>query len=273
LSPTLRRASLAALGLAGLALVADPTDADVRLQVGSGRVDVTEDHLDVVVELSNAGGTSSGPVDVDGEIFGSHSLASVPAGIPAGEMRPVSLRFDLEAARPGTHALSLLLDYAAVGASQARLSQRAYLLIALGEAPPSALGVEIAPDARLDWYGEVTVVLRSADSRPHEARLRLEGPRGLRVLDPEGPISVPAQGAVHVPIRVFRGTLPWTTAQGVLAVAVADDGPAVRTTVAAGTVTVGPDPAWSPRLRKPVLLLALLLLGVAAFVEAWRRLA
>lgn len=253
-----------------ITLTATAASGEVRLDVGAGLVSATEDHLEVTVELHNAGTTAAGPLDVDGEIFDNHSLASVAEGIPAGQARSVTLRFPPDVPRPGVHPLSLLLDYAGAGAT--RLSQRAYLLIALGAAPPPAVRVALGK-TRLGWAGEALVDVESADGLPHAVRLRLEGPRGLRVLDPEGEIAVPARGAVHVPVRLFRGTLPWDSVQGMLAVATTSDGPAARTTVTAGSLLVLPDPAWLPRFRKPLLLLALLLLGAAAFAEAWKRLA
>jgi hypothetical protein len=266
------RRSVGALGLAALTLAATPAVADVRLDVGAGPIAATEDHLDVTVEMRNEGATATGPLDVDGEIFEHHSLASVTEGIPAGEARSVTLRFPPDVPRAGVHPVSLLLDYAAAGTPGTRLSQRAYLLVALGEAPPPAVRVVLG-ETRLDWAGEAILGVESVDGLPHAVRLRLEGPRGLRVVDPDGEIAVPPRGIVRVPVRIFRGTLPWDTVQGVLAVATTTDGPAARTTVTAGSVRVLPDPAWLPRFRKPLLLVTLLLLGAAAFAEAWKRLA
>jgi hypothetical protein len=256
----------------GAALAAVPAIGDARLDVGAGAIAVTEEHLDVTVEIRNEGATGAGLLDVDGEIFEQHSLGHVAEGIPAGQTRSVILRFPPDVPRPGVHPLSLLLDYSEAGTSGARLSQRAYLLIALGEAPSAAVRVVLG-ETRLDWAGQAVVGVESADGLPHSVRLRLEGPRGLRVVDPEGEVAVPPQGTVRVPVRIFRGTLPWDTVQGVLAVATTTDGPAARTTVATGSVRVLPDPAWLPRLRKPLLLVTLLLLGAAAFAEAWKRLA
>jgi hypothetical protein len=240
--------------------------------VAARGVAATDDRLEVTVELRNMGPTAAGPVDVDGEIFEHHSLANLPGGLPAGQARTVTLRFPPEVPRPGTHAVSILLDYAAAGASGARLSQRAYILLALGAAPPDAVHLELG-ETSFDWAGDATVVLESADGLAHSVRLRLEGPRGLRVVNPDAAVAVPEKGSTRVPIRVFRGTLPWDTVQGVLAMATTVDGPAARTSVAVATVRVLPDPAWAPRARKPLLLAALLLLGGAAFVEAWKRLA
>jgi hypothetical protein len=252
--------------------VAVPAAAAVRLGVAAGSVEVAADHLGVSVQLRNEGETGAGPVDVDGEIFGGHSLARVLVGIPPGQVREVALQFPSDVTRPGTYALSLLLDYTPVGKTASPLSQRAYLLLALGEATSPAVRIALS-ETSLDWAGVATVALQSADGQEHKVRLRLQGPRGLRVVDPEDEIPVPPQGEVRVPIRLFRGTLPWDTVQGVLAIATSADGPAARTTVAVSTARVAPDPAWLPRARKPLLLVTLVLLGAAIFVEAWRRLA
>lgn len=258
--------------LAALAiLAAAPAAAEVRLGVSAGAVELAADHLGVSVQVRNDGTTAAGPVDVDGEIFDSHSLARVPDGIPPGQTRAVTLRFPPDVPRPGTYALSLLLDYASAGPSGPPLSQRAYLLLALGEVESPAVRMRLG-ETRLDWAGVANVGLESADGQEHKVRLRLEGPRGLRVVDPDGEITVPAQGEVRTPIHVFRGTLPWDTVQGVLAVATSTDGPAARTTVVVATARVTPDPAWLPRIRKPLLLATLALLGAVIFVEAWKRL-
>jgi hypothetical protein len=249
-----------------------PAWGEVRLGVAAGTVEVSADHLGVSVQLRNEGDAATGPVDADGEIFEAHSLARVPDGIPAGQTRDVVLRFPPDVPRPGTYALSLLLDYAPAGAAGSPLSQRAYLLLALGEVGSPAVRIRLG-ETRLDWAGVASVGLESADGQEHAVRLRLEGPRGLRVLDPDGEVAVPAHGEVRTPIRLFRGTLPWDTVQGVLAVATSVDGPVARTTVAVSTARVTPDPAWLPRVRKPLLFVTLVLLGAVIFAEAWKRLA
>src|SRR5262249_5949843 len=53
----------------------------------------------------------------------------------------------------------------------------------------------------------------------------------------------------------------------VLLVAEASDGPLARTTVATGVVDIAPDSPWLPRLRLPLLLLAVLLLLSAVALE------
>jgi hypothetical protein len=267
-TPRPTRLLLVALAIAA----AGPAAAEVRLGVAAGAVELAADHLGVSVQLRNEGGTDTGAVDVDGEIFDGHSLARVPDGIPPGQAREVALRFPPDVPRPGTYALSLLLDYTPAGAATSPLSQRAYLLLALGEAAPPAVGIKLA-ETRLDWAGVASIGLESADGQEHRVRLRLEGPRGLRVVDPDGEIQVPAHGEVRTPIPVFRGTLPWDTVQGVLAVATSTDGPVARTTVVVGTARVTPDPAWLPRARKPLLFATLVLFGAVIFVEAWKRLA
>jgi hypothetical protein len=152
------------------------------------------------------------------------------------------------------------------------MSQRAYLLMALGGAAEPALRLS-APDIRMAWSGLLDIGLESADAAPHSVRLQVEGPRGFRADNPAHAIEVPARGKVRVPVRVFRGTVPWDSRQGVLVVAAATDGPLVRTSVATAVVQVVPDPAWSPRLRIPLALAAVVLLGLAALAEVRRWLA
>jgi hypothetical protein len=233
----------------------------------------SEESLEVHVELRNGGDTPATSIDVEGELFGNQARDRLADGLAPGVARSVVLRFPPDVPQPGVHALMLLLDYTEAAANgPVSMSQRAYLLVALGGAAEPALRLSAA-NIRMAWSGLLDVGVESADGAPHSVRLRVEGPRGFRTDNPARSIEVPAHGKVSVPVRVFRGTVPWDSRQGVVVVAAANDGPIVRTCVATAVVQVVPDPAWSPRLRVPLALAALVLLGLAALAEARRWMA
>ena len=258
------------MALAALLLGTAPLVAEARLDVG-GSVEVAEGGIHVQVDLRNGGDAPATAVHVEGELMERQAQAQV-LGIPAGESRSIALHFPGGAPRPGVHALVLLLDYTTPGPSgPTPVSQRAYLLLALGEMAEPAVRLSVG-EARMTWSGLVDVSLESADGAPHRVRLRIEGPRGFRGDNPPREVDVPALGTVTAKVRVFRGTVPWASRQGILAVGSATDGPLARTTVATGIVEILPDPAWMPRLRRPLWALALALLGLAILFEARRRL-
>ncbi len=243
----------------------------MRFEV-SGTVEGNEDALTVHVELRNGGETPATTVSVDGELLGSTAQAQMPAGVPAGTARSVVLKFPANVPRPGVHPLSLLLDYTWPGPrGPVAVSQRAYLLVGLGDTAEPAVRLTL-PEAHMDYSGVVSVGVESADAAAHTLRVRVQGPRGFRADDPPEEIRVPPRGAVQVPIRVFRGALPWASRQGILVMAESTDGPVASTAVVTGIALISPDPAWMPRLRRPLLAVAIVLLCAAAGLEAWRRL-
>jgi len=118
------------------------------------------------------------------------------------------------------------------------------------------------------------VSLESTDGAPHRVRVRVETPRGFV---PEGrpqTVDVPAHGRVNVDVGLLRGTAARGTPQGVVIVAEAVDGPLERMAVATAIVEIAPDPAWLPRLRAPLAVVAFVLLaaGIAAEVRRARGL-
>lgn len=237
-----------------------------------GSVDVNDERIEVRVDVRNGGDAPATALSVEGDLLDGRAQAQLTGDIPPGEARSVVLRFAADVPRPGVHALTLFLDYTEMGpAGPQPVSQRGYLLLALGSAAEPAVRVSL-PELRMKWSGVMEVALESADGAPHRVRVRIEGPRGLRADNPHREVDVPARGSVVAPVRVFRGAVPWSSRQGVLAVATATDGPLARTTVATGIVEVLPDPAWMPRLRRPLLALALALLGLAIYAELRRRL-
>lgn len=234
-------------------------------------VSASEDALDVRVDLKNRGDRAAAPLGIEGGLLGHKETGRLEDGVPAGASRSVVLRFPIADAPPGVHALLLSIEYSAAssGAAQA-FSQPAYILIALGENPAPAVSVSV-PDVRMDSVGRFEVSLSSQDGAPHHVSLRVQAPRTLRADPLESAVLVPAKGALPAEIKLFRVDAPWQSQQGLLVVATATDGGLVRATAATGVVHVLAEPARMPRLRKPLLGLALLLLAGAIVAELRRR--
>jgi hypothetical protein len=238
----------------------------VRFEV-SGTIEGSDDELKVHVRLRNGGDSPAAALSVEGELLGNTAHAQLQTG------SEVVLKFPADATRAGVHPLSLLLDYQYPGPhGPVGVSQRAYLLLGLGGVAEPTVRLTLR-DARMDYSGVVNVGVESTDGLPHSIRLRVLGPRGFRADAPADEVQVPPRGPIDVPVRVFRGTLPWASRQGVLALAEVADGPLASAAVASATVDVGPDPAWMPQLRRPLLLACIVLFGVAAWVEVRRRIA
>jgi hypothetical protein len=204
-------------------------------------------------------------VDVEGELLG-HRVRGRLVSIPPGEERVLLLRYPAEVPRPGVHALTLLTDYGTTSQG-ARTSQCLFLLLALGAttAPPVSLTVG---ETSLDSYDPLIARVKSADDRPHRVRLRVVTARGLRAGDAIR-LEVPASGEVTARIPLLRAGAPRDSRQGVLVIAEDEGDEPARAAVVTAVVNVLPDPAWMPRLRWPLLALAVVLL-VAAFVSEVR---
>jgi hypothetical protein len=243
--------------------------AGARFEV-SGAVEATESEIAVRVSLKNVGDRATGTVSVEGEFLGRRREGTLDQGVPAGESRSLLLRYPPEVPRRGVHPLTLLLDFAeaasAANANPPTVSQRAFLLLALGANPPPAVRVDAA-EGRVETRSSLAVGLQSLDGAPHRVHLRVLTPHGLRAENPPADVEVPAAGLVSVPIPLLRSGAPRGSRQGVLFVAEAADGPLARTTVTTGVVEIAPDPAIMPRLRLPLLVLAGLLLASAVALE------
>jgi hypothetical protein len=233
-----------------LALLAAPAPAgEVRLDV-SGQLRAEDDRLVVRVDVVNRGDASARALRVEGELLGARSEAALAEDLPARAVRSVELRFPQEVPRPGVHPLALHLRYTAEGAAghAPAVSQRAYLLLAVGANPPPSVRLDV-PDARLARHTVLPIRLESADGAAHRVRLRALAPRGLNALAPEAP---PASQA------------------GIVVLAVEVDGSLARTAAATGrVVVVAPPRPWLPRLRVPLLVSALALLAAAVLRELW----
>lgn len=231
--------------------------------------------LEVRVIVSNEGDDEARPLEVVGELLGERREARIARGVAPGSEGAVVLDFAPTPARPGLHVLTLLLEYPVAGASDAAgnrpvESQRAFLLLALGARPDPAVRIEALP-ASIDVQGDLEARLASADGKGHRARVRIVTARGLRAPGPPPEVEVPPQGVVSVPLRLVRTGAARGSRHGVLVVAETLDGPLARTSVVAASVDVAADPAVLPRVRRPLFVLALVLLALAAIAEVRRR--
>jgi len=257
---------LAAASLAG-ALTASAAGAAVRFEV-AGSLRPAGAFLEVEVTLRNAGDRPAARVSVEGELAGATDVAQVD-DVPAAAARRAVLRFPAEVPRPGVHAVALTVDYAE-GAESPLASQRACLLLEVGATAEPAVRVAV-PAAQIGSTGTVEVSLESADGAPHRARLRVLVPRDLRLDGPEAEIDVPPRGAVRVKLRAFRCSVPWGARRDVVAVAATGERGLERTSMAPGTVTVGPAPSLLSRLHVVLAVAAGVFLAAAVVVDVWRH--
>jgi hypothetical protein len=237
-------------------------------------VTVTDEALDVRVDVRNSGDAPATPLTVFGEMFGERRQARIEAGLGPGQATSAHLLFPLAVPRPGVHALPLLLEYPEGGPADAAgnpplASQRAYLLLALGGAAEPAVRID-APELRLDTRGELRVGLSSLDGEPHRVSLRVLTARGVRVDSPPLEVEVPARGTVAPRVVLMRSGAPRGTRHGILLVAGTLDGALERTSVATSIVEIAPDSGLMPVLWRPLAVLALLLLAWAAVLESRR---
>jgi len=243
--------------------------AGARFEV-TGSADATDEALLVRVELKNVGDRPASPLTVRGELLGVRRETVINPGAASGETRVATLSFPLEVPRPGVHALTLLLEFPDIGGgapgAEPTASQRAYLLLALGENAPPAVKVD-APVAHVETAGRMAVGVESVDGAAHRVRLRVLTPLGLRAGDVEAEVAVPAKGRAVSDVTLLRAGAPRPSQQGVLVVADVVDGPLARTAVSTGVVEIDAPAAWLPRHRSLLVLAAILLLGAAALEE------
>jgi hypothetical protein len=265
LAPAVFAVALAAAGAAR---------AEPVLEV-SGSVVTTTPRLRVSVVVTNRGDRTVSSLEIVGELLGQRQEARILSGVAAGGSGTVVLDFDAEHARPGVHALVLLLEHPIEGAPDAAgnpplASRRAWLPVVLGANTAPAVRLE-PKRTLLEVTGRLEVVVGSADGAAHRVRLRAFAPRGLRSDGDGVEIDVPAQGAVIAALPLVRAGAPRGTQHPVLLVAETLGGPLVQTSVATATVHVAADPSLLPRWRVPILVLACLLLAIAVGVEVWIR--
>lgn len=248
---------------------------DALLDV-AGSVVATAPRLEVELTLTNRGAAPTGPVDVRGELFGEPLAARLSDGLAPGAQGRLTLDFASTPPRPGLHALTLLLEHPVDGPPDGAgnppvASQRAFLLLALGANPGEAVRLDAEP-LRLDVRGSLRVSLQSRDGERHRVGLRALTARGLRPGGEPIEIAVPAHGQATAEVPLVRAGVPRGSRQALLLVAESLDGPLARTSVAAATVDVAPDPALLPGLRMPVLTAGLALVLLALGYEVRIRL-
>jgi hypothetical protein len=274
LCPWSRASRRLRVGVAGTSFVllfsAAGFAAAPRFEV-SGIVTVTDEALDVRVDVRNSGDAPAAPLTVFGEMFGERRQAHFETGLRPGQATSAHLLFPLAVPRPGVHALPLLLEYPEGGPADAAgnlplASQRAYLLLALGGTAEPAVRID-APELRLDTRGELRVGLESLDGAPHRVSLRVLTARGIRAESPPLEVEVPAHGTVASTVVLMRSGAPRGTRHGILLVAGTLDGALERTSVATSIVEIASDPGLMPALWRPLVVLALLLLAWAAVLE------
>ena len=257
-----------------LFLVPSPARAEAMLEV-SGSVASVAPRLEVRVVVTNRGDRRAAPIDVVGELLGERFEARLASGVGAGREGTVLLAFSPVRPPPGTHALTILLEYPVEGTADAAgnppmASQVAWLLVALGPTAPPAVRVEASP-LRLDVRGDLAVRLESVDSETHHVHLRVAAARGLRADGPGADVVVPGRGTASAALPIVRAAAPRGSRHAVLVIAEATDGPLARTSVVPVRVEIAPFPSRLPGLRPAVLALGVLLLAVALVFEVWRR--
>ena len=257
-----------------LFLVPPPALADAILDV-SGSVVSLAPRLEVRVVVTNRGDRRAAPLDVVGDLLGERVEARLAGGVRAGGEGGVILVFSPVNPRPGTHALTLLLEHPLAGTADAAgnppmASEVAWLLVALGASPPPAVRLGAQP-VLLDVQGDLAARLESADGEPHQVHLRVAAARGIRTEGPGVDVAVPGRGTAEAALPIIRASAPRGSRHAVLLLAEATDGPLARTTVAQVPVEIAPFPSRLPRLRPAVLAVGLLLLASALAYEGWRR--
>ena len=127
-----------------------------------------------------------------------------------------------------------------------------------------------ARDVRVLYYGDVEIGLESGDGAAHRVRVRVQAPAGLQAPDP-AIVTVSPTGRVTATVRVWRSSAPRGSRQALQVVAESMDGATGPAASAPVFADILPDPAWMPRLRRPLGVLALLLMAAAAALELRRR--
>jgi hypothetical protein len=263
------------LPILALGLLAAAASARAEAVLGvSGSVVSVAPRLGVRVVVTNRGDRLAAPLELTGEFLGERREAHLAQGVPPGGEGAVDLDFDPALARPGLHALTLLLEHPVEGPADGAgnppmASQRAWLLIALGPDPGPAVCMA-ADTLHLDVKGDLAVRLESADGEGHQVRVRALTARGLRAGSGGVEVAVPATGRSPVALPLLRAGAPRGSRQAVLLVAEALDGSLARTTVLVVPVEIAADPALVPRLRTPLLALGLAFLAAALGFEARR---
>jgi hypothetical protein len=247
-----------------------PASADVRLEI-SGAVESGPPRVQVRVDRANLGDAPARGATIEAELLGRRLVSRLEEELPPRAGGSAVFPFDVGSdVRPGVYPLALHVQYERPGARGETVSQRGYLLVALGANPTTAVRLTV-PDIHLDTLAPVRVRIESADLKPHRVRLRMLTPRGLQPFGDDPVVDVPAFGAPTFELRLLRGGAPRPSRQGVVVLAETVGEQVASAGAAMAAVDVLPDPAWMPRLRWPLVSLALLMFAVAGYLEQRQR--
>ena len=249
--------------------LAVPASAEVRLQT-TGAVLSGPPRVQVRVDLANLGDAPARAVSIEAELLGQRRISRLEDELPPQVGGSATFPFDVGALPPGVYPLALHVQYARSPVAGDTASQRGYLLLALGANPPPAVRLTVPP-VHLDTMATVVVRIDSADLGAHRVRLRMLTPRGLQPFGSEPEVGVPRFGGVNAEIRLLRGGAPRPSRQGVVVLAETVGEEPASAGAATAVVEVQADPASMPRLRSPLLALAVLLLAAAGYAEKRRR--
>lgn len=222
------------------------------------------------MDLANLGDAAARGVTIEAELLGQRQDSRLEDELPAQSAGSATFAFEVGALPPGVYPLALHVQYARSAVAGDVASQRGYLLLALGANPRPPLALDV-PDVPLDTLATVTVRLESADARAHRVRVRMLVPRGLQAYGPDAEVSVPQFGPATAELKLLRGGAPRPSRQGVVVIAETMGEEPANASAATVLVEVQADPAWMPRMRGPLLALAVLLLAAAGYLEHRHR--
>jgi hypothetical protein len=259
--------------LAALALILAPAvcsaQAPPRFEV-SGTVEPDVNGVRADLALRNTGGTAAASLKVQGQLGDDQQEVSTTDPVAPGATAGLSVHLSPRGLVPGVHVLPLLLDFAPAGRPDLATTQRAWLLVAFGEAAPPTVKLHL-DDAQVDVRTRMTAHLSSDDGRLHTVFVRLLPPRGLSTPDRPLRVDVPASGGgTTASLWLLRGGAPRSSRQGVVAVAEWDEAGLHHAVATQAEVAVLPDPAVVPRVHTLLTAAAALLLGAAVGVELLR---
>ena len=115
------------------------------------------------------------------------------------------------------------------------------------------------------------ILVRNLEGTRHRAWVRVTTPIGINALPARSEVDLEPGGSAIVETRILRGSAQREASHGIIVLAGIVDGPLERTVGTLGTVWIEPDRALMPRLRRPALIVALLLLLAAVALEFRRR--